>query len=106
MGYRNAAQAVQMWPHLAHRDARCLLVMALAARDRTSPDGQAARVYWGGHDVLAWSLGLADWDQEPSATARREVRRIIARLIAAGAVKPVNHPQGGARAEYLLALGP
>lgn len=106
MGYRNAHKAMTMWAHLDHRAARCLVVMALTARDRPGAHGEPAGVYWGGHDLLAKSLGLCDWDQEPSANDLRVVRRVLAELVQAGAVKPVNKPQFGTRAEYQLALGP
>jgi len=106
MGYRNAQAMANHWTHLDHRAARCLLVMALAARDRPGAHGEPAGVFWGGHDLLAHLLGMADWDAEPSAAALREVRRVLAQLVEAGAVKPVNKPRPGVRAEYQLALGP
>lgn len=106
MGFRNAHKAATRWAHLDHREARCLLVMALTARDRAGEAGEPAGVYWGGHDLLAKSLGFTDWDQEPDATALRKVRKTLAALVQAGAVKPVNKPRPGMRAEYQLDLGP
>lgn len=106
MGWRNVSRAIVAWPHLDHRAARCLLVMANTSRDRTGAHGEPAGVYWGGHDLLAKALGMTDWDQEPSPAALREVRRVLAQLVEAGAVKPLNHPRPGQRAEYQLALGP
>ena len=106
MGYRNVHRAILAWPHLDHRAGRTLLVMANVARDRTGAHGEPAGVYWGGHDLLAKSLGMCDWDQDPSPNALREVRRVLAELVQAGAIKPVNKPRPGERAEYQLALGP
>lgn len=106
MGWRNARLAMTTWSHLDHRAARCLLVMALTARDKPGAHGEPAAVYWGGHDLLAKALGMTDWDAEPAPNALREVRRVLAQLVEAGAVKPLNHPRPGQRAEYLLALGP
>ena len=106
MGWRNVNRAIVAWPHLDHRAARCLLVMANTARDRAGANGEPAGVYWGGHDLLAKALGLTDWDQDPTANDLRIVRRVLAELVHAGAVKPVNKPHPGERAEYQLALGP
>lgn len=105
MGYRNVRAAISGWSHLEHRAARCLLIMASVARDAPGPRGEAARVYYGGHEFLAWALGLTDWDQEPSQSDLRMVRKAVADLVAAGAVKPVNRPQPGVVAAYQLALG-
>jgi hypothetical protein len=106
MGYRNAQLAMTTWARLDHRAARCLLVMALTARDRPGPNGEPPAVYWGGHDLLAKALGLCDWDQDPTESDLRVVRRVLAALVEAGAVKPLNRPRPGVRAEYQLALGP
>ena len=106
MGYANVHRAIIAWPHLDHRAARCLLVMANTARDRPGVHGEPAGVYWGGHELLAHALGLSDWDQEPSQADRSQVRRVLSELVDAGAVKPLNRPRSGVRAEYLLALSP
>lgn len=106
MGYANAQQVMVRWSHLDHRAVRCLLAMALAARDKPGTHGEPAGVYWGGHEVLAWSLGLTDWDQDPSPNALRTVRRVITGLVDNGAVKPLGRPHPGHRAEYQLTLGP
>ena len=106
MGHANVRRAIIAWPNLDHRAARCLLVMANTARDRPGAHGEPAGIYWGGHDLLAKALGLCDWDQDPSPADLRLVRRVLAELVQAGAVKLVNHPAPGMRAEYQLALGP
>lgn len=104
MGFRNAEAVIGQWQHLSDRDARCLLVMAVMAADTDTRQGQPARTYWGGQAALAWALGYAPLDADPSPGALRNVRRVIASLVGAGAVKRVDEARGGENARYLLVL--
>lgn len=106
MGFRNAEAAISQWRHLSDRDARCLLVMAVMSADADTKDGQPARTYWGGHAALAWALGYTPADADPTPGHLRNVRRVIASLVQAGAVKRVDEARGGENARYLVVVDP
>lgn len=118
VGWKNADAVAKNWRTLDDRAARCLLVMALAARDVATPR-QAAHVYYRGHDYLAHRLGYAVPDpDEPAptevspadlvarASALRAIGRVVAVLIRAGAITVALHSAPGRAAVYLLHLEP
>lgn len=101
MGAQNVSAAFAMYPNLPHRAFRLLTHMALVSLDAAA-EGQRARVYFGGAEALAEALGL----EVGTDSTRRTVRRVLAELEAAGAIKRTATGGGGRRSEYRLALNP
>lgn len=97
LGAGNVAGAFDSWSHLPDRAFRALAYMALVSLDRDDPPR-----YWGGRGALAKALGLAD-----DEAGHRAVKRAVAQLVRAGAIKHDGPPAaGGRRAEYVLNVGP
>lgn len=90
---------------LNHPTRIVLYAMALTALDAPRK-GQAANVYWGGHEALAIALdGDCPKPDEPGYdAAMRKVSRCVTILHRAGAIKTLKKPQPGRRAHYELTL--
>lgn len=116
MGAQNVAAVFLAYPTLTHRAKLVLLRMALLSLD-TSREGQPARRYFGGPDLLAEALGLspavtaeeAKVSEEAAQRRRddsalRQVRKVLAELLEAGAIGRVRAGRRGQGAEYVLHL--
>jgi hypothetical protein len=118
MGTDNIDLVFLLWGQLlTHRQFRLLLFMA-----RTAKDGADERAYFGGHDKLAWAIGLEapeqpmpddDSPEANEARSRRhsvleQVRRDLRCLEAVGAIKQTRKGSREHRmnAEYRLNLDP
>jgi hypothetical protein len=114
MGARLVTLVLTYWTGLPDRQFRILLRMAHTALDTPSDDGKKpAEMYWGGHELLAMTLGCPypDGDGAEARRARagvlREVRREVAALRKAGACRVVDTGRvvrQGHSQTYLLTL--
>lgn len=95
MGAKRVAQVYACWPHLHDRPFRLLVHMALTVKDATEKP-----TYWGGRDAMADMLGATG-----SRAARHQaVKRALAQLVEAGAIRLSYHGHVGKRSEYELTL--
>jgi hypothetical protein len=109
VGAGNVALVYANWGRLPDQDHRLLVHMALVSLDRDKPD-QPARMYFAGWRSMALALGrdLSDAPEGPEGVkvakaAEKAVGRCVARLVKAGAIKPVRGNVGfGVRQEYAL----
>lgn len=89
------------WSVLSASAWRVWVLMCTVSLDATD-DGREPRTYYGGHQQLVLqSSGLAPGDDGYSAALRR-VERAMKELRAAGAVRLVNQPRSGHRANYTV----
>jgi len=103
VGARNVAAAYAMYPRLPHRAMRLLAYMALRSLDDDRPEAPARR-YFGGRDEMAEALGYDLSTDARREAARREVRRTVAQLRAAGALGRLASGRAGNRSVYQLRL--
>lgn len=103
MGARLVSGALQPhWARTLSANARLVLVaMCLQARDTATPVAPAA-TFWGGHDDLILRLRgeIPDPGTPQYRTAVKQMQRIVAELIEAGAVERVGGGYRGHRTEY------
>lgn len=102
MGGSNVAAVYRSWAHLDHRPFRLLAGMASVSLDRTGPKGEPAQVYWGGREMTAGLLGYTLETKQAQKTAFREVQRVIAQLIDAGALTHLSSPSERSHARYAV----
>lgn len=96
MGARKALRALESWGGRVPPTSLCVLVyMALR-----SPDPDPQTLYWAGVDAIVTAV----LGREPSTTTRRAVRRSMAELFEAGAVKLDKASAPGRHARYALNL--
>lgn len=100
MGANLVAQALTHWTHVSDRAFRVLIRMALTALDNPSK-GRPAATYMGGRDLLAMSLR---GDTGTPETRYRAVKRALAELTEAGAIKHLQAGWAGQNAVYRLTL--
>lgn len=95
---------------LSGREFKVLCYMAATALDQPNSKGQPARLYFAGEEPLAQVLGYT----EPTPNALREVRRVVAALVADGLIDPKFKPskpgtagvrRGSDRQTYRLRIG-
>lgn len=80
-----------------------LVIMANHALDRPRGDNPA-RVYWGGHRLLATEIyGPHEWGQ--NAGARTGIKRAIRELLKAGLIRVYVDTPGGVTAYEILPPG-
>lgn len=93
------------WRKLSDQDVRLLAFMANTALDAAN-DKQQARIYFGGREHLLIGLGrdLPYDDEKATNAAYESLRRVIARLVAAGAISRTTHARDGRRQAYKLHL--
>jgi hypothetical protein len=82
MGASNAVSVLQYWGHLAMAQRVLLVHMALTALDPPGRPEQPPCLYWGGWELQALAMGYPADD-----THRRQLKRLRARLTAAGAIE-------------------
>lgn len=102
MGRANVAAAFAIWGRagLSHRAFRLLVFMANVSLDKEDGAGRSPRVYFGGSEALATSLGY----DRPDDSGQRQVRKCLTELRRAGVLRDVRAARSGAVAEYELLL--
>ncbi len=76
--------------------------MCMRAIDPGQDDERQSRTYYGGHAYLVFQISGLEPGQEGYGGALRKVERAIAELRGSGAVRLVNSPRSGHRANYTL----
>jgi hypothetical protein len=100
VGAANVVRVYTCWGQLGHQPFRIYAYMALRARDDDSQPW-----YGAGHKELATiALALPYGTEQERAAATRAVRRGIAALQDAGAIRTVRYPSPGHQARYRLYL--
>ncbi|WP_314324639.1 hypothetical protein [Paenarthrobacter ilicis] len=107
--------AFEQWPKLSDRAFRVLVYMAKEARDEGIP------VYWGGWGKLATEalgkclperspgMSEAEFEQATRSAVKSQqeiVRRAVAELVRAGAIRPEGRGRTGSNARYALVMDP
>ena len=109
MGAALVGEVLARWTHLPDRQFRVLLRMALTALDQPNGD-KPARLYFGGHVVLAMTLrspypeGDDEEAERARATIHRRVREAVAGLIEAGAIQRDGTAHTGHQQDYWITL--
>jgi hypothetical protein len=109
MGASLVGEVLARWTHLPDRQFRILLRMAHTALDNPKDD-QPARLYFGGHVLLAMTLRTPypyGDDQESDrarATIHRHVREAVAGLIEQSAIERHGTAHTGHQQDYWITL--
>lgn len=100
VGANLVSQVLAHWTHVSDRAFRVLVRMALTALDKPT-DKQPAAVYHGGRELLAMSLRS---EKGSASTRYRAVKRAVAELTDAGAIRHLQAGWAGQNAVYRLTL--
>jgi hypothetical protein len=100
MGANLVVQALAGWTHVSDRAFRVLIRMAVTALDKPNK-GRPAATYLGGRELLAMSLRS---DGGTPETRYRAVKRALAELTEAGAIRHLQSGWAGQNAVYRLTL--
>jgi hypothetical protein len=96
IGATLVSYVLDRWRHLPERQYRALLCMAVVALDKTSKDGKAPGLYFGGHERIArtWRQPYPDDDTDEARKRREdilhEVRKTCRALREAKAIEIVD----------------
>lgn len=100
MGATLVTQALAHWTHVSDRAFRVLIRMAVTALD-TPHNGQPAKIYKGGRELLAMSFRSEKGTPE---TRYRAVKRALAELADEGAIEHLKIGWSGQNSVYRLTL--
>lgn len=109
MGLQNVDLVHEQWGHLRGDSFRALEWMALRAWDAGQErNGDPARRYWGGHQLLAFGMGLiekrdASLNRSNAERVRRTVRKLAEKH---AALTVITEGKGTQHAVYELQFSP